>query len=145
MSNIITWLNKYLHRYKTVYDHEIKAAILIPRGLKAELYPVIFNIHGGFLMTAHSLFAPFFASWGLDLAQDNSAIVVSPDYRLLPTPTGIADHLEDLEDFWQWSRSKLPGVLERRNAPGDSLDFSRLLIIGVSKGWMGNSNGLLMA
>lgn len=84
-------------------------------------------------MTAHSLFAPFFSPWALDLARENSAIVVSPDYRLLPTQNGIADQLEDLEDFWQWSKLKLPEILER-NAPDHSLDFTRLLLVGGSAG-----------
>lgn len=127
----MTRLNK--NRYKTVSDHEIKAAILIPKNLSPGLHPVVFNLHGGFLMTAHSLFAPFFAPWALDLARENSAIIISPDYRLLPSLNGIADQLEDLEDFWQWSHSKLPEVLER-NAHGHSLDFTRLLMVGGSAG-----------
>jgi acetyl esterase/lipase len=103
-------------RYKIVSDHEIKAAVLIPKDLEPGLHPVIVNIHGGFFSTAHSLFAPFFAPWALKLALDHGAIVVSADYRLLPTSNGIADQLEDLEDFWQWYRNTLPPILQRNNA-----------------------------
>jgi hypothetical protein len=120
-------------RFKTVGSHEIKAAVLIPKQLKLGLHPVIFNLHGGFLAYGHSLFAPFFAPWVLKLALENSAVVVSADYRLLPSVNGVADLLEDLEDFWHWTRSNLPDVLESR-APGHSIDFSRLLLTGNSAG-----------
>lgn len=59
--------------------------------------------------------------------------MVSADYRLLPTPNGVADQLEDVEDFWQWTRTTLPSIIERR-APGFSLDFSQLLLTGASAG-----------
>jgi pimeloyl-ACP methyl ester carboxylesterase len=120
-------------RYKIVSDHEIKAAVLIPKDLKPGLHPVIVNIHGGFFSTAHSLFAPFFAPWALKLALDHGAIIVSADYRLLPTPNGIADQLEDLEDFWEWYRSTLPPILERNNA-GYEVDYKRTLLVGGSAG-----------
>ena len=90
-------------------------------------------MHGGFFATAHSLFAPFFAPWALKLALDHGAIIVSADYRLLPTPNGVADQLEDLEDFWQWYRSSLPLVLQRE-APGHEIDYERTLLIGGSAG-----------
>jgi acetyl esterase/lipase len=120
-------------RYKTVSGHEIKAAVLIPETLKPGLHPVIVNIHGGFFSTAHSLFAAFFAPWALKLAIDHGAIIVSADYRLLPTSNGIADQLEDLEDFWQWYRSDLPSVL-RRNAAGFEVDYKHALLMGGSAG-----------
>jgi acetyl esterase/lipase len=120
-------------RYKTVSNHEIKAAVLIPKDLKPGLHPVIVNVHGGFFATAHSLFAPFFAPWSLKLALDHGAIIVSADYRLLPTPNGVADQLEDLEDFWQWYRGSLPSVLQRE-APGLEIDYKRSLLIGGSAG-----------
>lgn len=95
------------------------------------MHPVIVNIHGGFFSTAHSLFAPFFAPWALKLALDHGAIIVSADYRLLPTPNGVADQLEDLEDFWQWYRSTLPSVLQR-TAAGHEVDCKHALLTGGS-------------
>lgn len=121
------------NRYKIVSDHEIKAAVLTPKDLKSGLHPVIVNIHGGFFSTAHSLFAPFFAPWALKLALDHGAIIVSADYRLLPTSNGIADQLEDLEDFWQWYRTTLPSILERDH-PGYEVDYKRTLLVGGSAG-----------
>lgn len=79
------------------------------------------------------MFALFFPPWVLDLALQHDAIIVSADYRLLPTPNGMADQLEDLEDFWQWSRKDLPAILGRR-APGQYLDFDRLALLGASAG-----------
>jgi acetyl esterase/lipase len=119
--------------YKIVSGHEIKAAVLIPKDLEPGLHPVIVNVHGGFFATAHSLFAPFFAPWALKLALDHGAIIVSADYRLLPTPNGVSDQLEDLEDFWRWSRGTLPTVL-RGNASGHEIDYSRTLLVGGSAG-----------
>lgn len=116
-----------------ISSHDIKAAILIPKGLTTGLHPVIVNIHGGFFATAHSLFAPFFAPWALKLARDHGAIIVSADYRLLPTPNGIADQLEDLEDFWQWHRNTLPSLL-RQKSPGHEIDYHRSLLVGGSAG-----------
>ena len=84
-------------------------------------------------MTAHSLFAPFFPEWVCKLALEKSAIIVSVDYRLLPTENGVADVLEDLEDFWKWSRSSLPQLIAEK-APGSSPDYSRTLLAGTSAG-----------
>jgi len=120
-------------RYKIVSEHEIRAAVLIPKDLKPGLHPVIVNVHGGFFATAHSLFAPFFAPWALKLALDHGAVIVSADYRLLPTPNGVADQLEDLEDFWQWYRGSLSSVLQRE-APGHQIDYERSLLTGGSAG-----------
>lgn len=120
-------------RYKIVSDHEIKAAVLITKDLKPGLHPVIVNVHGGFFATAHSLFAPFFAPWALKLAMDHGAIIVSADYRLLPTPNGLADQLEDLEDFWRWYRNTLPSVLKQKTS-GHDIDYEHALLIGGSAG-----------
>lgn len=120
-------------RYKIVSSHDIIAAVLVPRNLKPGPRPVIINVHGGFYAMGHSLFVPFFAPWIIDLALKNGAIIVSADYRLLPTPNGVADQLEDVEDFWQWTRSALPSILEQR-APGFSLDFTQLFLTGGSAG-----------
>jgi carboxylesterase type B len=83
----------------------------MPKHLKPGSHPIIFKIHGGFLTYGHSLFAPFFTPWVLKLTLEHSAILVSANYRLLPSANGVADLLEDLEDFWQWTHSHLPGAL----------------------------------
>lgn len=105
----------------------------MPKSLAAGRHPVMLYVHGGFFATAHSLFAPFFAPWFVDPALKHGGIIVSADYRLLPTANGIADQLADLEDFWQWTRRDLPAILESR-APGHTLDFDHLALVGGSAG-----------
>lgn len=122
--------------YKRIGDLDIQAAILKPKNMSLGRHPVIFTIHGGFLMTAHSLFAPFFSPVVLRLAERNSAIIISADYRLLPTVNGVTDVLEDIEDAWQWSRRELPAIM-KTHLPGHQLDLSRVLVQGGSAGGYG--------
>lgn len=68
-----------------------------------------------------------------DLAVKHGAIIVSADYRLTPTPNGVADPLEDVEDFWQWVRKDLPFVLERP-ASGHEIDHKQVMLVGGSAG-----------
>lgn len=68
------------------------------------------------------------------MALENKAIIVSADYRLLPSENGVVDTLEDLEDFWQWSRSDAFAKVLQNRLPGHSLDVSRLLLTGSSAG-----------
>lgn len=114
-------------------SHEIKTAILVPKDLKPGSHPIVYHIHGGFLVMGHGLFAPFFARWVDKLALKNNAIIISPDYRLLPSANGLQDILEDVEDGWQWTKSQLSGIMEER-FPGISLDFSRTILVGGSAG-----------
>jgi acetyl esterase/lipase len=96
-------------------------------------------MHGGFLTMGHALFAPFFAPWIRDLALRNDAVVLSVDYRLLPTARGALDPLDDISDFWQWFRTRFAGVLAGLTANEDDSaattpDFSRVLLTGGSAG-----------
>lgn len=105
----------------------------MPKNIKPGLHPILYHIHGGFLVTAHGLFAPFFPKWVDRLALEHSAIIVSPDYRLLPSENGVADVLEDVEDGWKWIQSSLASLLEKI-APGVEPDFHRVLLAGGSAG-----------
>ncbi|KIW10898.1 hypothetical protein PV08_10197 [Exophiala spinifera] len=87
-------------------------------------HPVLVFIHGGGLVTGHRAFHPFINGWLPGFAQAHDAIVVSPDYRLLPESTG-QDVLEDLEDFWRWltgTGSSPPGDV---SIPDDNDDQAR--------------------
>lgn len=64
---------------------------------------------------------------------EHGAIIVSADYRLLPTPNGVADQLEDLEDFWQWYHRTLPLVIQQQ-ASGHEIDYKHALLMGGSAG-----------
>lgn len=43
----------------------------------------------------------WFANWLIPLVHRNDAIIVSPNYRLIPEHNGD-DIQEDLADFWAW-------------------------------------------
>lgn len=83
---------------------------------------------------AHGLFAPFWPKWMNKLGLEHDAIIIAPDYRLLPSADGIQGQIEDMEDCWQWAKSTLPGILDTR-APGHTLDFSRTMLVGSSAGY----------
>lgn len=65
---------------------------------------------------------------------EQSAIIVSPDYRLLPESKGV-DILEDLDDFWNWVQTDLPGVIAARST-GLEVDLERIVVTGDSAGKM---------
>lgn len=67
------------------------------------------------------------------LAREHSAIIVSPDYRLLPSANGVPDTIEDVEDGWAWTKENLNSVLKEK-APGHSVDFNHTLLVGGSAG-----------
>lgn len=120
-------------RFKTVGDHEIKIAILMPKGLQPGVHPVMYRLHGGFLVAGHGLHAPFWERWQARLAVEHGAIIVSPDFRLLPTPNGVEDQIEDVLDGWHWVTDNLPGIFRERY-PGHVLDFTHTSLQGASAG-----------
>ncbi|OQV05508.1 hypothetical protein CLAIMM_10235 [Cladophialophora immunda] len=107
--------------------------------------PVLVYLHGGGLVSGHRAFHPFINGWLPRFAQDHEAIVVSPDYRLLPESTGQAI-LEDVEDFWHWltgggmsKDNQTRGVPSFEDqvaqiAPAVQTDLSRILVSGGSAG-----------
>ncbi|KAJ0421683.1 Alpha/Beta hydrolase protein [Aspergillus carlsbadensis] len=83
---------------------QIGVDILVPKTLPSPALatrPVIVRIHGGFLVTGSSLFPGWFSNWILLYAAKVGAIIVSPNYRLLPEVTG-RDVLDDMKEFWAW-------------------------------------------
>lgn len=71
-------------------------------------------------------------SWLLKHAIEHSAIVVSPDYRLLPESKGV-DILEDLVDFSRWLYTDLPNRVS--NLAKDVIaDVGNILVAGESAG-----------
>lgn len=72
----------------------------------------------------------------------NDAIVVLPNYRLIPESTG-ADIVEDLNDFWTWFHSG--GVTKFLSSQHDhlELDYTHVLVSGDSAGgYMALMSGL---
>jgi acetyl esterase/lipase len=115
--------------YKTVNHVPIEASILIPKLITGERpgkYPLVVRWHGGFWMTGHRLFADWFPSFVLEWALKHNAIVVTPDYRLLPEANGT-DILNDMKDFFAWLRNPTARRISRWMAVvAVSSPFSRL-------------------
>ncbi|KAJ8101952.1 Alpha/Beta hydrolase protein [Lipomyces tetrasporus] len=118
--------------FKKVGKHEIKADVLIPKTLSSGTYPVIVRFHGGYMITGSRLFADWFPSWLVEYALLHSAIIVMPDYRLLPESTG-ADINADVADFWTWVHRDLASFLYSSGS-GINVDIEKLLVVGESAG-----------
>ncbi|KAL4906339.1 hypothetical protein BDW74DRAFT_177353 [Aspergillus multicolor] len=96
--------------------------------------PVIVRIHGGFLVTGSSLYPPWFSNWILDYAIQNGAIIISPNYRLLPEATGM-DILSDMDDLWSWLHSETPRrVIEDAGYANIHLAIDKIILAGESAG-----------
>ncbi|KAE9372865.1 alpha/beta-hydrolase [Stipitochalara longipes BDJ] len=113
--------------YKEVKGHKVLAGIYTPNGLTPGKYPLIARFHGGFLITgAHQ---EWFEPWLMKYSILHSAIVVSPDYRMLPEANGL-DIMKDLSDFWDWVHSGL----QKELGSGIEIDYGKILIERGSAG-----------
>lgn len=129
--------------YKSVQGVPIPTSLLIPKTLQPSRHrhPVIVRWHGGCFITGHRLLPRWFGRWFLEEALAKQAIVVSPDYRLLPEASG-AEILEDVRDFYRWLCT--PGVLAALLPEGVLPDVEHSLVIGESAGgWIAVQSGLL--
>ncbi|KAK7546453.1 Alpha/Beta hydrolase protein [Phyllosticta citricarpa] len=119
--------------YKTVDGHQpIETSILVPKNAAPGPRPTIVRWHGGGLVTGARLYTPWFAPWVLAYALEHSAIIVAPDYRLMPESSGAAI-LSDIRDFWFWFHTTLSTFLLPR-ARGVEIDLTRVLLMGESAG-----------
>ncbi|KAJ5306101.1 hypothetical protein N7508_005116 [Penicillium antarcticum] len=119
--------------FKKVGDHEIRTDILIPKKPLDGKRPVILRFHGGGLVMGDSLYMDFWPWWLSDLALQENAIIISPNYRLLPGSTS-SEICSDIEDFWTWVQSpSLTNILAAHSTP-TSADLSRVLSFGESAG-----------
>ncbi|KAG4295281.1 hypothetical protein FPRO06_01865 [Fusarium proliferatum] len=122
---------------RTYYESagaQIGVDILIPRRLKSQNPPVIVRIHGGFLITGSSLFPAWFSKWVLDFAEEQDAVIISPNYRLLPEVKG-RDIIHDMGNFWNWLHSGGPSRhLAAIRQHKLQLNLIRTLLVGESAG-----------
>lgn len=82
-----------------------------------------------------------FGDWVLNLALRNNAIIVSPDYRLMPEANGL-EILQDLRDFYKWLFT--PGNLTASLASGIEPNLENILVSGESAGgWASLQSGIL--
>ncbi|KAI3327058.1 putative polyketide synthase [Xylariaceae sp. AK1471] len=106
-------------------------SIYISRRASSKKYPVMVRWHGGGFIVGHRMYEPWFAQWLLDLALDNEAIIVTPDYRLMPESNGT-EILSDVTHFWRWLQKELPLYMEQQNLPRP--DIGDILCCGESSG-----------
>jgi acetyl esterase/lipase len=83
-------------------------------------------------VTGAALFPDWTAQWALDYVLEHSAVLVMPDYRLLPESTGL-DILEDIDDFWTWVQKDLQAYLASIGS-GVEVDLDKILCYGESAG-----------
>ncbi|OGE49603.1 hypothetical protein PENARI_c020G02223 [Penicillium arizonense] len=119
--------------YKKVGDHEIRTDILIPQKPFTGKRPVILRFHGGGLVMGDSLYMDFWPWWLSDVALQENAIIISPNYRLLPGSTS-SEIYSDIEDFWTWVRSPTLATLLAAHSTPTHADLSRVLSFGESAG-----------
>lgn len=80
-----------------------------------------------------SLNMEWWPHWVSDLALQKNAIIISPNYRLLPEATS-ADIYTDMEEFWTWLRSPaLANIVANQKTP-TKLDLDRIFVTGESAG-----------
>ncbi|KAK5112007.1 hypothetical protein LTR62_004541 [Meristemomyces frigidus] len=122
--------------YTTIHSTPLEATLLVPNTIKGKpgKYPLAIRWHGGFWITGHRLLPDWYPTWVLDFCLKHSAIVITPDYRLLPEANG-ADILEDLRTFYAWLLE--PGNLASHLPEGVEADMENLLVTGESAGgWL---------
>ncbi|KAF4783340.1 hypothetical protein HER10_EVM0008944 [Colletotrichum scovillei] len=119
--------------YKVIEEHSLEVNILYinPTVPSPAPRPVLFRLHGGGLVGGSSLCPPFFAPWILQLAKKHNAVIISPDYRLIPEST-VQNALDDVHDCWAWTHQSLPRLLEVET--GIRLDLGKVFTTGDSAG-----------
>ncbi|GKZ20244.1 hypothetical protein AbraIFM66951_001424 [Aspergillus brasiliensis] len=119
--------------YKTVGDHKIRADFIIPQSNYTGKRPVILRFHGGGFLTGDSLYFEWFPQYLFDIAKQYNAVIVSPNYRLLPEATSL-DLFDDIEDFWIWLHSSAAAELLSSQPTPIELDLDRIMTAGESAG-----------
>lgn len=142
--------NIFTTSYKAINDHPISVDVQIPKNAKLGKHPLLIRFHGGGLVrhlislfkkhdndsakiTGASMFLGFYAPWIMDYAIAYEAVVVSPNYRLLPESTGLAI-MEDLSDFWKWTLGGLQTLVSSKTGGRVEVDLSKTLVQGESSG-----------
>lgn len=123
--------------YRIINGVFLEATILITVSISTsprthdKKHPVMVRWHGGGFVVGHRMYEPWFAQWLLDLALLHEAIIITPDYRLLPESNG-SDILSDVAHFWRWIQKDLPQYMEQKSLPRP--DVSNVLCCGESSG-----------
>ncbi|KAG9648890.1 alpha/beta-hydrolase, partial [Aureobasidium melanogenum] len=116
-------------------DLSIGVSVFVPKSAeKGGTLPVLVRWHGGALINGGRVYEPWFPRWIIDIAALHSAIIVAPDYRLLPESSGL-DILTDLHNFYAWLHGHLASFVTA-SFPGQAStpDLSNILVTGESAG-----------
>lgn len=132
--------------YKTVSNHPITTDVLIPKTLTSTHpaspspspspsppRPILLRFHGGGLVGASSLFPDFFAPWHMELALRHAAVIVTPNYRLLPEAT-VPEIASDIDDLWAWLQAALPAFVANETRGAVAVTADRVVTAGDSAG-----------
>ncbi|THY37012.1 alpha/beta-hydrolase, partial [Aureobasidium pullulans] len=114
---------------------KIGITVFVPKNVdKGSTLPVLVRWHGGALINGGRDYEPWFPRWIIELAALHKAIIVCPDYRLLPESPGL-DILSDLHNFYTWLHTSLSSFLISSFSDSHpTSDLSNILITGESAG-----------
>lgn len=71
--------------------------------------PVLVFWHGGGFITGDRMYEPWMPTWLIQFAQSQAAMIISPDFRLMPEASP-SDVLDDVAAFWAWYTKTLPQI-----------------------------------
>ncbi|EPE28702.1 alpha/beta-Hydrolase [Glarea lozoyensis ATCC 20868] len=115
--------------YSSIRGRDLQASILTPKKLRLSppsSRPVLVHWHGGGFIVGH------LANRALEFALSRGALIISPDYRLVPEANGT-DILADIERFSVWMKNELPSVAHQESWHAFP-DLSRVASSGQSAG-----------
>ncbi|KAK4185844.1 Alpha/Beta hydrolase protein [Podospora australis] len=120
--------------YSTVEGHDLWTSVWSPTKTAnttndLRTAPVLVFWHGGGFIVGDRLYEPWWPTWLLELALSQNALIVAPDYRLLPEASG-ADIADDVDAFWSWFLEGAPSL----SCNGLQPDLDRVICAGHSAG-----------
>lgn len=120
--------------YCKVADHNLYASVLRPRRTEpgTRSSPVLVFWHGGGFTTGDRMYEPWWPTWMIQLAKSEDAMIISPDFRLMPE-AGPSDVLDDVASFWTWYTSTLPNLAASESWDVQP-DIKRTICAGQSSG-----------
>ncbi|KAE8423109.1 putative polyketide synthase [Aspergillus pseudocaelatus] len=123
--------------YGEIAGHPLVVSLFIPKTTKpGASYPVLVHFHGGGFIVGHRLYEPWYADWLLEMALSKGAIIVSPDFRLLPEASPL-EVLDDIHCFWEWLHQEAAAdAMSWVDCPVN-LDLGQIALHGESSGgWL---------